>query len=72
MGADAVTHTVKSVRHHHIELSLPGIPKDDEEAFVITSPGMRTLGELRLRPQDFQQLVCCLVSSRDQIIGGGA
>lgn len=65
----AVTHSIKSVRHHRIDFNLPNPPGEDEEAFVITAPGMRSLGEVRLRPQDFQQFIACLMNTRDRIMG---
>lgn len=35
-----VTHTLKSVRKHHIDIKLPATPRLDEEAFVITINGL--------------------------------
>lgn len=65
----AVRHTVKSVRHHRIDFALPTAPGEDEEAFVITAPGLRSLGEIRLRPQDFNQFIACLMNTRDRVMG---
>lgn len=66
---EAVTHRIKSVRHHRINFSIPTTPAEDEEAFVIVVPDMRSTGEIRLRPQDFQQFIACLVNTRDRIMG---
>lgn len=64
----AVTHTLKSVRHHRIDFRLPAAPGEHEEAFVISTnqPG----GDIRLRPQDFQQFITTLRQVRQQIMGG--
>ena len=69
---EAVTHTLKSVRHHRIDVSIPPPPSEDQESFVITTPGMRTLGEIRLRPQDFQQFIAVLEDARRRIMGPGS
>ncbi len=70
MSQQAVTHTVKSVRKHHIDIKLPPPPKDDQESFVLHFPGTNGMYPVEMHPQDFQQFVAVVRQVRQQVMGG--
>lgn len=61
-----VTHTLKSVKRHHIDLMLPDPPASDAEAVVLSFEGD---DEIVLSPGNFHQLLCVLNDSWTQITG---
>ena len=66
----AVTHKLKSIRKHYIDLTLPPPPKEDEEAFVLRFPGTNGMYPVEMRPGDLQQAINCLQKAINDVTGG--
>jgi hypothetical protein len=72
MPQDTVTHRIKSVRRHYIDVATPPPPPPDSEAFVIRVSPRRSNGEaeLALTPADFVQYINCLLETKNRVMGG--
>lgn len=64
---EEVTHQLTSVRKHHINITIPERPKDDEEAIVIVVKGR---GQIELSPRNAVQFVAALCESLATVSNG--